>query len=280
MAGTRKVARSKRNSTRKATRKTRSLTVKTTRRGAVSKVSPALAAAIEKVMNRDNETKYVAETIVEEANFNSGIGSTNPLVPMEMYRALPLIYSSGGTSSSMTKLGKQIQPVKCTVNFRFNFDFNDRNAREIRVVLYMLNCKNERAYYNQLAAQPFQTNFLDDGQGSNVRFQGTYLQSKYPIDKENWSILHKRTFALSKGVGLLNDNTTGTSMGKYREKNITLNVRLPKRIKYDENTATPAAFAPVWAVGYYYADNTAPDLDLTAGCLHVTARTHMWFKDS
>lgn len=251
------------------------------RRGARNaKVPTLLRKQIESVINRNDETKYTAETIVEEANFNSGIGSTNPLVPFEMYRALPLIYSSGGTSGSMTKLGKQIQPIASKINFRFNFDHHDANAREIRVVLYLLACKSETQYVNALPAQPFTTTFLDDGNGNNVRFQGTYLQSKYPIDKDNWRILHKRVFALSKGMGLLNDNTISTSQGKYREKSITLNVPVPKRLKYDENTAFPSAYAPVWCVGYYYADDTPPDLDLTSGCLHVSARTHIWFKDS
>lgn len=243
-------------------------------------VPPRLRAQIESVINKNDETKYTAETIVEEANFNSGIGSTNPLVPFEMYRALPLVYQTSGGSGSMTKIGKQIQPISAKVNFRFNFDHNDSNAREIRVVLYMLVCKSETQYVNALAMQPFTTTFLDDGNGNNVRFQGTYLQSKYPIDKDNWRILHKRTFALSKGMGRLNDNTASTSQGKYHEKSITLSVKLPKKLQYDENTPYPSHYAPVWCVGYYYADSTPPDLDLTSGCLHVTARTHIWFKDS
>jgi len=240
-----------------------------------------LRKQIESVMNKNDETKYVAETIIEEQNFNSGIGSTNPLVPFEMYRALPTLYQAGGSlGASFTRIGKQVQPISAKVDFRFNFDHHDNNAREIRVVLYMLVCKSETVYTNALPAQPISTLFLDDGNGNNVRFQGTYLQSKYPIDKDNWRILHKRTFSLSKGMGLLNDNTLSSSQGKYREKSITLNVPVPKLLKYDEQVIWPAHYAPVWAVGYYYADDTAPDLDLSSGCLHVSARAHMWFKDS
>jgi len=244
-------------------------------------VPPRLRAQIESVMNKNDETKYVTETLVEEANFNSGIGSTNPLVPNEMYRCIPLLYQAGGAlGGSYNRIGKQVQPVACKVNFRFNFDSRDNNAREIRVVLYMLDGKSERNYGTQTAATALPTTFLDDGNGNNVRFQGKYLESKYPIDKDNWRIIHKRTFTLSKGMGTLNNNTIATSQGKYHTKEITLNVKMPKLLNYDETITYPANYAPVWAVGYYYADDTAPDLDLTSGCLHVTARSHLWFKDS
>lgn len=244
-------------------------------------VSPVLRQAIENVMNANDETKYVTETIVEEANFNSGIGSSNPLVPNEMYRCIPLLYQAGGAlGGSYNRIGKQIQPIACKVNFRFNFDSRDNNSREIKVVLYMLDGKSNRNYATQQPATAFPTTILDDGGGNNVRFQGTYLQSKYPIDKDNWRILHKRTFTLSKGMGKLNDNTIATSQGRYLTHSLTLNVKMPKTLKYDETITYPANYAPVWAVGYYYADDTAPDLDLTSGCLHVSARTHLWFKDS
>ena len=244
-------------------------------------VSPVLRQAIENVINSNEETKYVTETLVEEANFNSGIGSTIPGIPDEMYRAIPLLYQAGGAlGGSYNRIGKQIQPLSCKVNFRFNFDSRDSNAREIRVVLYMLDGKSNRNYGTQLPATGLPTTFLDDGNGNNVRFQGKYLESKYPIDKDNWRILHKRTFTLSKGMGTLNQNSIATSQGKYHTKEITLNVKMPKSLKYDETITYPSSYAPVWAVGYYYADDTAPDLGLTAGCLHVTARSHLWFKDS
>ena len=244
-------------------------------------LTKAVTLAVQRLVKGDEETKYVAETLVDNQMFNSGIGSTNPLVPNEMYRCIPTVSQySGDASKSYARIGKVIEPIGCKVHFRFTFDARDANARDLRVVLYMLDSKTWRAYQSGSPSQATPTTFLDNGQGSNVRFQGTYLDSIKPIDKDGWRLLHKKVFTIKKGMGLLNDNTPSTSQGSYSVKEFSLKVKMPKKLQYEETATTPAHYAPVWCAAYYYPDQTAPDLDLTPGCLMVSARTEMWYKDS
>jgi len=240
-----------------------------------------MTKAVERIVKGDFETKYIAETLVNSQNFNSGIGSTNPLVPNEMYRCIPTVEQQPSSAGkSYTRLGKVIEPTSCKVHFRFTFDPRDANARDVRVVLYMLDSKTSRAYQSGSPAQGFPTTFLDNGDGTNVRFQGTWLDSTKPIDKDGWRLLHKKVFTLRKGMGLLNDNTASTSQGAYHIKELTLKVKLPKKLQYEEQATTPAHYAPVWCAAYYYPDSTAPDLDLTSGVMVVSARTELYFKDA
>jgi hypothetical protein len=229
----------------------------------------------------DEETKYIAETLLDNVNFNSGIGSSNPLVPNEMYRCIPTLEQQPSSAGkSFTRIGKVIEPVACKVHFRFSFSRADANQRDIKVVLFMLDGKDDRKYQTGSPAQGFGTTILDDGAGSNVRFGGTYLDAIKPINKEAWRVLHKRVFTIKKGMGLLNDNTVATGQGPYSVKELTLKVKMPKKLQYEDTGTVPAHYAPVWCAGYYYPDNTAPDLDLTPGVMIVSARTELWFKDS
>jgi len=252
------------------------------RRAALArKVSPGLRAAIRAVVGKDDETKYIAETLLDDINFNSGIGSTNPLLPTDMYRCIPLLYQTN-TGSSYGREGKQVEPIACKLHLKIGFDRRDANQRDVRVVVYMLRAKTNPVYSDVGARQPgFPTTFLDDGLGNNVRFLGKYLDVIKPIDKEGFSLIHKRVFTLHKGQGELNDNTSGDGQGPYFNKELTLNVPMPKHLLYEDGgAAQPTAYAPVFAIGYYYPDNTAPDLDTTSGVIQVDARCEMWYKDN
>lgn len=257
-------------------------TTKTKGRKVVAKADKVLTQAITRVIRGAAETKYVAETLLNGVNFNSGIGSSNPLVPNEWYRCIPLVvpYTTSGQQSSFIRAGKVIQPTSCKVHIRCGFDYRDAYQRDITVVFYMIQSKTARTYFSGSASQPFETRILDNGDGTNVRFAGTFLDSTKPIDKDGIVLLKKKTFRLHKGQGVLTTNAISTGQGSYTGgKSFTVKVKLPKKLQYEETLQTPAHNAPVWGLGYYYNDTSAPDLDLTAGVLWVDARTEMWFDD-
>lgn len=241
-----------------------------------------LAKQVQAIIRSNEETKYVAENLLDNVNFNSGIGSTNPLVPNEWYRCIPLVvpYTTGGQQSSFIRQGKVVQPVACKVHVRIGFDYRDSHQRDLTVVLYMISSKTERTYFSGSPSQPFESRILDNGDGTNVRFAGTYLDSTKPIDKDGIRLITKRTFRLHKGQGTTPTSAISTGQGPIVTKNLTFKVPMPKKLQYEETLQTPAHYAPVFGIGYYYNDNTTPDLDLTAGCIQVWARTEMWFKDA
>jgi len=234
------------------------------------------------VIRGQAETKYVAETLLNNVNFNSGIGSSNPLVPNEWYRAIPLVtpYITGGLQASYNRQGKVIQPTMCKLHIKCGFDYRDAYQRDITVVFYMIQSKTERTYVSGSPSQPFETRILDNGDGTNVRFAGTFLDSTKPVDRDGIVLLKKKQFRLHKGQGVLTTSAISTGQGPYNGgKTFTVNVKLPKKLQYEETLQTPAHNSPVWGIGYYYNDTSSPDLDLTAGVLWVDARLEMRFDD-
>ena len=134
--------------------------------------------------------------------------------------------------------------------------------------------------------------YLDDGAANYTAFVGTYLTSTYPIDKDQFTVLHKREFRLCKpagdpdGAGIIGISG-GVGMAAVNHPirhSHTWRHKLPK-LHYDDGpysssnyaTVVPTNVSPVWAAGYYYADGTTADT--AGGLLQVDMRTELWFKD-
>lgn len=259
------------------------------------KKSNKLTTAITKVLNSQLETKYVAEPLINNVMFNSTILAGTG--GQDWYRAFPLIQQGGSTTAgtSWSRVGKNIQPIKCKAHFEFKFDKADINqTRDIFVVFYMVQNKNVRSYFNASPNPGGQDQFLDNGDGTGVNYNGTWAASKLPVEKDSTRLIHKRVFRLCKASGDLNgtgvvggfpapiDNGMYVNPPGNFSRHLTLNVPTPKVIRYQENgstgNSTPANFSPVWGVGYYYANGLPADT--LNGCLQVSCRLECWFKDS
>jgi len=264
-----------------------------------------LARAVKSVMNRNTETKYVRETIVSEGNvvWNSQIAGS-----ADWYRALPLV--SRGSNSNQ-RVGDKIQPKSLKVNWTFRFDKNDQNTRDIFVVLYLLSSKSNKDYNtnNNSGALPSNFNqYLDNGNDTTTYFSGTWADSQKPVNRENFTVHTKKIINLIKPTGLANGSgvvgpalldasgniqtdlsgnpvyLAAGSDGMYsHERSVRKSFSytfksLPKNFLYsDVSLSRPANFAPVWAVGYYYADGSSPDT--AAGLLYAACETHLYYKD-
>lgn len=261
------------------------------------KVKSAKAAfrdRVKRILANQTETKMVSELLCSDVTFNSVI--TNP---SDWYRAIPqLAQSTAGTS--YTREGKNVTPTSLKVHWNFKFALGDANTRDIFVVLYCMQPKFQKAsrrtdVNNQVSF--YNSAYLDNGQGANTYFDGTWLTTQYPIEKDLFTLLHKRIFRLSKATGSPNGSGVvgqydGYGRGMYSvagKDNIrhTWTHKLPK-LNYDDgqyNSITnpdvaavlPQNTSPVWGVGYYYADGTAADT--AGGILKVSCWTEMHFKD-
>jgi len=275
------------------------------KRSQTSKATPRLVTAVKSVLNRNLESKYCRETIVSEGStvFNSTV-----LGSADWYRACPLV--SRGSNSNQ-RIGDKIQPKSLKVNWKFRFDKNDQNTRDIFVVLYLLTSKSNKDYNTNNNSGALAANFnqyLDNGNDTTTYFGGTWADSQKPINRENFTLLSKKVINLIKPTGLANGSgvvgpalldTSGNvvrdlsgapvylaagSDGMYaHERSVRAQYSytfksLPKDFLYsDVSLSRPSNFAPVWAVGYYYADGSSPDT--AAGLLYAACETHLYYKD-
>lgn len=239
-------------------------------------------AKVEKVLARHLESKYKRETIASEPAttlWNSIISTQN-----DWYRCLPLI---GRGQQSHQRIGDQISPTKLTVNFSFRFDTNEQNTRDIFIVLYIVQPKSSKDYLtdNPGGALPSNWNqYLDNGDDTTTYYQGTWADAQKPINKENFTLLHKKVIPLLKGSGKSNGSgVVPSSDGMYTHERSVRSTHsytfksVPKLLYSDVSLLRPANFSPVWAVGYYYGDGTAADR--STGILDVACESHLYYKD-
>jgi len=239
-------------------------------------------AKVQKIIRRNLETKYVRETIASEPAttlWNSTISGT-----ADWYRCLPLV---GRGVQSHQRDGDHIQPTSLTMNWSFRFATEDENTRDIFVVLYVLHSKSVKDYLTNNAGGALSANFnqyLDNGNDTTTYFAGTWVDSQKPINKENFTLLHKKVIPLIKGSGVPNGSgVVPSARGMYtHERSVRATCsytikNLPTLLYSDVSLARPSNYAPVWAVGYYYGDGTAADTG--TGILDVAMDAHLYFKD-
>jgi len=241
-----------------------------------------LTAKIQSVINRNLESKYVRETIASEPAptlWNSTINGA-----ADWYRCLPLV--ARGTNSNQ-RVGDHIQPTSLKMNWSFRFGTEDENTRDIFVVLYVLQSKSDKDYKTNNAGGALAANFnqyLDNGNDTTTYFAGTWVDSQKPINKENFTLIHKKIIPLIKGSGVPNGSgVVPSARGMYtHERSVRATCsytmkNIPQLLYSDVSLARPSNFAPVWAVGYYYGDGTAADT--ATGILDVAMDAHLYYKD-
>jgi len=239
-------------------------------------------AKVEKILSRKLESKYIRETIASEpapVMWNSTINGAN-----DWYRCLPLV--SRGTNSNQ-RVGDHIQPTSLTMNWSFRFGTDDQNTRDIFVVLYVLQSKSNKDYGTNNVAGALAANFnqyLDNGNDTTTYFAGTWVDSQKPINRENFTLIHKKIIPLIKGSGVANGSgVVPSGNGMYtHERSVRATCsytikNIPQLLYSDVSLARPSNYSPVWAVGYYYGDGTAADT--STGILDVAMDAHLYYKD-
>ena len=237
----------------------------------------------------DSETKHVRETILDSTasgyvNFNSYIDNTT-----DWYRCIPLV-SPGVTSAQ--KIGKVIVPRKCMLHLNFTFGSADVYTRDIMVVLYVFTSKLQKSYTSSAVNSTLTTGyntFLDPGDGVNDSdFHGNWLTSTYPVNRDAFTLQKKKLIHLTKSSGLANGfgvtgQYDGAGRGQYSPGSklahrVSVPIKLPKKLLYDQNANTYPTNAAVWfGIGYYYRNGLPGDSG--GGILQVDASCEMTYKD-
>ena len=250
----------------------------------------SLARQIRAIISSNEETKFARETILDSTqsgyiNFNSYCDST-----ADWYRCIPVI-NPGITSAQ--KIGKVFRPSRCKLHLNFKFDSADQYTRDIMVVLYVLTSKQQKSYANSGINNNMTAAynaFLDPGDGVNdSAYNGNWLSSTYPINKDAFTLQKKKLIHLAKSSGVANGYAVvgqydGSGRGQYSPNSklshrVTIPIKLPKKLLYDQSANTVPTNAAVWfGIGYYYRNGLPGDNN--AGILQVDASTEMYYKDA
>jgi len=244
-----------------------------------------LVRLIQKVVGRNEETKYVANAPSDGAGGVLGTMWYSPggLAGInEFYPALPAL--TQGTDDYQ-RVGNKINPTSIKVSLKIGLNPQNIEACSLLGVIYYGTDRAGRTWNN---VHPLQTaGILDNGNGTNSTWTGNRADLAKPTDKKLVT-LKRIVFRLSKTEGIQNADVSGATVtqGNYStanglsEKNFLLTFRPPKSLTYLTAADTfPQNYAPFFAVGFCHADGSAltgADEEL----VNVNSRVHMYFKDA
>jgi len=257
--------------------------------GGTKLTKPTAAAVrdiVKKTMMREAQTKFVSSypsdaTPNAYTNFNSTI-----VGPTQWGLGLPDIVQG---DTDYNRQGDTIKPRQHKVALDIRFTAGSLGfPHDVTVVVYYGVCKKFKSWTD------VQTNSLAlcdellrlggvNGAGEETQsFNGIQSDSHLSINTDVWN-LKKVTFRLNKAPGVLNGAAGAgvLSQGNKASHAVLLDYAsfLPAELKYDTSTAQiPVNYAPVWSIGYYYNDPTAPDTGLTGIC-EYKANRFLTYKD-
>jgi len=256
--------------------------------GAKSRIrgTSRLAQLVKAIVNKGSETKYKAEamrklssndTLATFTAFSSGITGV-----AEMYSALPHVAQG---VDEHERIGDQISPLSCTVHLDITApSFGQNQSIDRTVHVFLLTATSVKSLDNY-SAVPISA-LLDDGNGGNTNFDGSPYKAMFPVNKRNFQVLRHLKFRLVKGFGKTNGSSATDPAGltdsaicpSASYKHISMNVKLPKTLKYSAHGQKyPTNAAPFVVIGW--TSNWGVDAASNVIDLQVIGRVEMRYKD-
>jgi len=249
-------------------------------RGRYSRRPRDLRSEVKKIVEGTQETKMViaaprnantATNLEQFTNFTSAITSTN-----EVYALIPPVFQG---SDDHQRVGNQIQPVSLTT--KVNVTLVNGSA-SVYADIYFVTAKAVKSY--GLTNNVPTGQLLNDGQGANVAYDGTSYTAMLPINKSEFTVLHKRRIKLQSALGDPNTALSGgggasTSVFPY-SASFSVKIPLPSKLVFEDNIKDyPTNSFPMMMVGFCGTDtygNTAP----VSARIQVQAQSHLYYKDA
>jgi len=256
--------------------------VKKTKQGAVAK--PPLTEAIQRVINRNVETKYVmyrpynnTSGLMLNTNFTQAINSS-----AEAYALIPPIQLGDGDHQ---RTGNVIAPTSLTIKGFVSLLENAEASAFLDVDIYILRHKaiKDVTYQTQLGNL---ADLLNAGNGLNVGYDGSWTNSAMPINGSTYQLIKHKKIRLEKGWGDANtyislaaDARAAYNDNPKHQKNFSIKVKMPKKLQYKSDAdTTPSMDYPFMVLGW----NVPTNLDTTTSnqIIKCTATTHLYYKDA
>jgi len=247
---------------------------------AVRKATNSLfAKKVLKVINRKEETKYVAQNILSPAVAVPAAQTT----PLNLARVLPFLTQGAG---DFQRIGDKISPMKACTYWTVFPDPQLTGLYDITLNLVIVRVKGA-ATDVAVAATPG-TDFLRVGNGGttdpNDPNQETMLTNinRYPVNTERYTVLKHFKRRFCKGANSINGpvgagtNNSPPTGGPAAPLHVFKYSWKPPALLYDNAAATlPTNHYPVYLI---WATNN--DASGFASPVKFAVRSEMYFKDS
>lgn len=248
-----------------------------------AKVTKPLQNAIKKVLYRQLETKYVAEQVQL-----SGYVIPADITPnIDFHTMLPKLSIQGATATNNQREGDTVMPIRARIAGHVWLDQSPAVAKIIYVKLYMVTPKAVKSNQTIGTTNPnsnLPDGLLDDGTQDPVKWfaTGQDLQSFYPVNKENYTVMKVFNFKFANNGGGPIGQAVGasTNTGCSDRYSFTHSWTPPKlkyaldADKYPTNH-NPIFFAVIYSPGF----NCGTDASLT-GAVKMNWNLDMSYKDA
>jgi len=219
----------------------------------------ATVALVKQVLNKQLETKYVAEQVQL-----AGLAIPGSIQPsLDYHLMLPQVLQQSVTGSANVRVGDKIEPIRAKISGHLWYDNLDTIVgNHVFVKLFFVMPKNIKSAN---AANVMSDGLLENGSAEPVQWTaaGQDLQAFYPVCSRNFTLLKTKTFKFAKNGGLPIGNQVGsmTNIGKDRYS-FSYSWK-PPTLKYDEDNDTyptnhlPVMFAVAYSPGYNYTTDAS-----------------------
>lgn len=284
------------NKTRKATRKAKSAT-----RTLAKPTAKAVASIAKRVLNRQTETKYRAESLSTESPAIQIYGDVAPTgVATQLFSALPTLAIG---DNGFQRDGQKVTPIKHTLEMDFTFNNLMRDITntggldacswDVTVHIWYGYAHRYKSLNDVLLNTSAIVNEMFElGNGNSGRFVGAPYDIQRKINTDVLSVKRK-SFRMFRPLGSQNQATLAGGLTTYypqlTKKHITLSFKPPKTLMYDEAYSVPENYAPFVIIGYEHNDPTqasnqlgptVPVNVLQAPAILVQGLKKLWYKDS
>jgi len=252
----------------------------------------AVKAVVRRVNEKDAETKLVIDyptslggsTLNQFVGFSQAITSSN-----EAYRLIPKVNQG---SETFQREGNSITPKSLTLKLRCSLDARYMGAGGVNVHVFILTAKGVKSWIaagQNVNAIPI-TRLLDDGQGNQAQFTGSAFNAWYPVNKNEFTVLHHKVLKLSKGYGDYQAMASGTLADSaypfpnhQHTADYNCRIPIPAKFTYADNESgvveNPTNYCPFLVIGYTFDDNFGETITNAFEVVKVMGQTHLYFQD-
>lgn len=301
----------------KITRNGKVVGVKKVRSAAKANLTKPVKRAVQRLINRNEETKYHAEQLIMKSSLDWGIHT--PWTPSSIGDTMPLVPRIAQGDGNFERVGSRVRPTRCRVDIEaaiaeaaVGLTPINPATEDIYVVMYLLRPKTSKNFqqFTNLATPvsgAYTDELLDNGDGTSKAFGYTitlggspFVYSnasdlQLPVNKEYFTQVRRKVIRLVKNTGTTNADGTNypnvTKGGSSWRGSFTY--KLPT-LKYDDDPKTaslnggyPTNANMVLCIGACLANNMdslqyigeEPSSILPNPVL-LNVRTHYWYKDA
>lgn len=248
-------------------------------------VSAPVKTYVARQIDRNAETKYVSQQpystqsgLMNKTNFTAGITSN-----AECYAVIPPVTQGQGDHE---RIGNIITPKSLKVKGFVSLIGNQTDSFWIDVDIWILTSKTLKSQYQESSLD--MNSLLNAGNGLNTQYDGSFLNSTFPINTSLFTVLRHKKIRLTKPYGNMNTAICGGSaevVANYSSEKFSslfnFDVPLPAKLKYDLDVQTiPSNYYPFMVIGYNVPANCDASGIGNTNTVMVTANSCLYFKDS